>query len=211
MGHDLKEYIRIQLGVRDAILIGLLMLIILTSTLPLYFLVKSLELSFINVPLLIAIVLIMTFLHETIHILSMISFGIKGIRPRIVSKVGIPLALMILYDEMSIGQYIVTALSPQLISLILVIMTLYYREYLITWFYVGHLGVLSYILLTCHLAMSAGDIYGVALTLSKARGLKGRIKCIIDDKGLREILIYPELRTKTRVRKSLGDSEDDSN
>gem|GEM_PF-938140 len=202
---DLKERIYVQLSIKDAIIIALLAFSIMLAAIPLYPLLGPIGGIRIDILTLLLFLLTLLLLHEFIHVLSMISFGCRGIKPYIVSKIGIPLAIMILYDKMSISQYIMSALSPQIISIILFIITIYNKQYLDIWFYSGPLSTLSFMLLVSHLAMSAGDIYGVLLTLVKVRGLRGMIKCSIDSTGLKGVTIYLERKHTTNAR---GDQEE---
>ncbi|RLF02488.1 MAG: hypothetical protein DRJ59_03465 [Thermoprotei archaeon] len=122
-------------------------------------------------------------LHECIHIVTMRALGVEILRIKTMAVLGIPVGLMVLYDEMSLKQYLSVALAPQVI-------TAFFLQ--LSRIFSGALSALFLALYALHLVMSAGDFYGVVYTLIKAKTLKARLKCIMKEDRLEEIHIYLE-------------------
>jgi len=113
----------------------------------------------------IAVILIAigtTILHESIHMVTLkvmeVSFKLKSIK-----LFRLPLIIQVDYDKIEIWQYILTALSPQILTLVLVSIT-YFVNYAPL--------VMSAVL---NFASSSGDFYGIAKTLIKTRSIRGTI------------------------------------
>ena len=102
--------------------------------------------------------------HELLHMLTLkimsINFELKP-----VTIFRLPVAIQIDYSEMEVWQYIVTALSPQVLTVILAI-TAHFTECL---------KVPIILAAILNFASSSGDLYGIVKTVVKVRSVKGRI------------------------------------
>ncbi len=120
-------------------------------------------------------------LHEMIHITLMKAFKVNILKLKLIKAFKVPLAIMVIYDEMSIKQYIAIALMPQAISIALLLMS--------TTLVNTALALQLFMLYMMHLIASAGDFYGIIKLLVMARTLEGRMKSIMEGGKLKEIHI----------------------
>ena len=100
-------------------------------------------------------------LHEIIHIVCLKLLSVK-FKVKLIKFV----AIQIDYDEMQLWQYYLTALSPQILTLALLLSTM---------FVVGYVKILLMIIAIFNFASSSGDFYGILKTLVKAKGVRGKI------------------------------------
>ncbi len=100
-------------------------------------------------------------LHEIIHIVCLKLLSVK-FKVKLIKFV----AIQIDYDEMQLWQYYLTALSPQILTLALLLSTMFVVEYV---------KILLMIIAIFNFASSSGDFYGILKTLVKARGVRGKI------------------------------------
>ncbi len=102
--------------------------------------------------------------HELLHMLTLrimcIDFKLKP-----VTIFRLPVAIQIDYNEIEVWQYMVTALSPQVLTIILAI-TARFTECL-------KIPIMLAAIL--NFASSSGDLYGIVKTVVKIRSVKGRI------------------------------------
>lgn len=104
-------------------------------------------------------------LHEIFHMLTLKIIGIDfKLKP--ITLFRLPVAVQIDYDEMEMWQYLITALSPQILTIALIIIVHFTKYDFKT------LVVLAAIL---NFASSSGDFYGIVKTLIKVRNVRGRI------------------------------------
>jgi len=101
-----------------------------------------------------------------------------GVRVRGVSlvKAGgvLPVALRVEYEEIDIPRYIAVCLVPQVLTAALLASCAASAGVVVEgWLFSGPVSFLLFGLYFVHLLSSAGDIYGVAYTLLKARSPRG--------------------------------------
>ncbi|RLF15722.1 MAG: hypothetical protein DRJ97_03015 [Thermoprotei archaeon] len=188
----------LKLGLKDALYIACLAIILIPLALvqgrymAVYKGLQGFELNFLFFTLLW---LALTLLHEALHLATMKALGVRSFKLRALKAFKVPVALMVVYDEMSIKQYLVTVLSPQALTVVLLTLSVAFNVYVdLPWAYRGPLWFLFYLLYALHLAGSAGDLYGFLHTLVKAKTLNGRLKCIVEEGKLKEIHVYATRR-----------------
>ncbi len=99
-------------------------------------------------------------LHEFIHVVTLKVMGVSfKLKP--VSSFRLPLMIQVDYDKINIWHYILTALSPQILTLVFAIHLITYAPLIL-------LAVLNF-------ASSSGVFYGIAKTLVKVRSIRGTI------------------------------------
>jgi len=81
-------------------------------------------------------------LHEMIHLLALKLLRVKIYKVKLVKFMAVPLALMVLYDEMTITQYLVGVLSPQILTILFIALALAVKINASLYFYKGPLHIL---------------------------------------------------------------------
>ncbi len=130
-------------------------------------------------------------IRDSIYVMKISRVEILDIK--IVKYHRFPIALNIVYDIMSIKQYIASALSPQVISVILS-MPILFNSHIINWspVYIGPAWLFAFILLMFHIYVSSGDLYGILYILIRVGSINGWIKSIVEDGRLIGFEIYAE-------------------
>ena len=153
--------------------------------------VKIVKMDLIFLSLLCLIVIVG---HEALHIVTMKLLGVRVLSLKFVRALKIiPVAIMVVYDEISLDNYVLVSLVPQIISILLLMMSIIFANIVVEFtFYTGHLFPLMYGLYLIHLISSAGDFYGTMYTLVKARTLKGMWKTVLENDEVKEYKLYIE-------------------
>ena len=135
-----------------------------------------------------ALMLITITVHEILHLIGFKLLKVDLAKVELIKmfKV-IPLGIMIVYREISIVEYIIVALLPQVLTIAFLAVFLHA---------VANtdivLIIISYTLYALHLGASGGDLCGVAYTLFKAKSLKGKWVSIIKEGKCTEFHLYVE-------------------
>jgi len=148
---------KIEYSNKDIIAIILLSFILLILS----FNLVSIEIEKDNFLIVVISILCTITLHEIIHIVCLKLLSVK-FKVKLIKFV----AIQIDYDEMQLWQYYLTALSPQILTLALLLSTM---------FVVGYVKILLMIIAIFNFASSSGDFYGILKTLVKAKGVRGKI------------------------------------
>ncbi len=183
--------IEIKLGYRDAFIVAALAFLMLLMSIFQYSLMEFPKVSEFEVELLslLLITLLISLVHEAIHLIVFRALGVRVLKVKVVRFKVVPLALMVIYDEATITQYIAVALSPQILTVILLASALISSSNVDLLLYRGPLRLFLYILYTLHLAVSSGDFYGIALTLARAKTISGKIKTVVRNGRIDKFII----------------------
>ena len=84
--------------------------------------------------------------HEALHIVTMKLLGVRVLSLKFVRAFKIiPVAIMVVYDEISLDNYVLVSLAPQIISILLLMMSIIFANIVVeSTFYTGHLFPLMY-------------------------------------------------------------------
>lgn len=145
---------KIEYSNKDIIAIILLSFILLILS----FNLVGIEIEKDNFLIVVISILCTITLHEIIHIVCLKLLSVK-FKVKLIKFV----AIQIDYDEMQLWQYYLTALSPQILTLALLLSTMFVEK------------ILLMIIAIFNFASSSGDFYGILKTLVKARGVRGKI------------------------------------
>jgi len=127
-----------------------------------------------------------------LHVAAMRALGTEVLGVRLARIAGVPVALMVLYGRTSIRKYLLAALAPQSISAALLLSALASDAVVDLSIYRGPLYALLYMLYAVHLPASAGDFYGIAYLLAKARTTRGYVECVVRDGRLEGVRVVVE-------------------
>ena len=174
-----------RLGYIDIIGVSIIIIILTIFFYILYRILSSLysfRYAVSNPVIFFILFIIIMVIHELIHIYVMKLYGVEILDIKLVKYRGFPIALNIIYDIMSIKQYVASALSPQVISIALS-MPILCNSHIINLdpVYIGPIWLFSFILFMFHIYVSSGDFYGILYILIKVGSMKGWIKSIIED------------------------------
>jgi len=113
--------------------------------------------------------------HEGLHVAAMRALGVRVRGVSLVKAGGVlPVALRVEYEEIDIPRYIAVCLAPQVLTVALLASCAASAGVVVEgWLFSGPVSFLLFSFYFVHLLSSAGDIYGVAYTLLKARTLRG--------------------------------------
>ncbi|MEQ9715752.1 MAG: metalloprotease family protein [Candidatus Asgardarchaeum sp.] len=94
----------------------------------------------------------------------------------------IPFTLAIFYNEVTILQYYIVLIVPQVISIVLLLLSILAQDV--------QLAMLLFGLYALHLLSSAGDIYSFIDLLRRRIPLKAKIKCEYEESKIKGERIY---------------------
>jgi len=185
-----------RLGYIDVIGVSIIIIILTIFFYILYRILSSLYpfgYAISNPVIFFILFIIIMVIHELIHIYIMKLSGVEILDIKLVKYRGFPIALNIVYDVMSIKQYIASALSPQVISINLSVLILCNSHMInLDPVYIGPIWLFSFILLMFHIYVSSGDFYGVLYILIRVGSTKGWIKSIVENGRLIGFEIHAE-------------------
>lgn len=189
-----EEAFVVKLGARDCLLIAILAIAlaavaVLQAELALSPKRESYRSFSLDLPGFVALNSAIWILHELLHIASLKSLGAEVLGVKIARIARVPVALIVLYGRTSVRKYLLAALAPQSVSAALFLSALTADAVVDLLVYRGPLHVLLYLLYAVHLPASAGDFYGVAYLLAKARTLRGYLECVVEDGRLEGVRV----------------------